>query len=483
MILHLFNPTPLRRLLPVIALALLTGCATVGPDYKAPNMNVAATWQAPPDPALLPGRSQVRQWWTLFNDPLLNRLIEEASQNNRDLLTAMARVEETRARLGVVRGDRLPSVDASAGVSRSRTSENAGGTGRTDTLYAPAIGASWELDLFGRIRRSVEAAEAEYQASEEDRTDVMITLYAQVAITYLDVRTAQARLAAAEANITSQEEVLALTESRLAHGLATNLDLARAKSLLARAQSEVPPLRIAISQGVNNLAVLLGRAPGTLHAKLMAPKPIPLPPARVTVGVPADLLRQRPDIRRAERTLAAQTARIGVATAALYPSFSLTGSFGFESVDTADLFDAASRAFSFGPSLRWNIFSGGRLRNLVKAQDAVTQQSLFFYEQTVLNGLREVENTLKAYVEDRVRLAALERSVAAARHSVKLSTDLYTQGLVDFQPVLDAQRDQFNFENQLAAARGDSAANFVRLYKALGGGWPGEKNQPPAGRG
>ena len=338
------------------------------------------------------------------------------------------------------------------------------------------MGASWEIDLFGRIRRTVEAATADYQASEEDRTDVMISLYSNVSLTYLEIRTNQARLAAAEANIVSQKEVLGLTRSRFKHGLATDLDVAQAERLLASAEAEIPPLRIALSQGINNLAVLLGSQPGSLHRELMEPQQIPLPPARATVGVPADLLRQRPDIRRAERQLASQTARIGVATADLYPTFSLSGVFGYESINTSDLFDAGSRAFSFGPSLRWNIFSGGRIRNQIKAQDAITRQFLLAYEQSVLNGLREVENTLKAYIEDRVRLAALERSVEAARRSVKLATDLYKQGLADFQPVLDAQRDQFNFENQLASARGDSAANFARLYTALGGGWDPEQH-------
>jgi NodT family efflux transporter outer membrane factor (OMF) lipoprotein len=476
-----FTKTKMQRVLIISLLFAFAGCATVGPDYKAPEIEVASDWQTVSDPAMLPRAELVQKWWTLFNDPFLNGLIETASLSNLDLLTAVARVEETRARLGVITGERLPSVDVSGSVLRGQTSENNYGTGNTDTFYSNGIGASWEIDLFGRIKRSVEAAKAQYQASEEDRTDVMISLYSSVSLTYLEIRTYQARLASAKSNIESQKDLLALTKSRLEHGLATELDLAQAKSLLASAESEVPPLRLAVSQGINNLAVLLGKRPGTIHKELLAPKPIPLPPSKVTVGVPADLLRQRPDIRKAERILAAQTARIGVEKSALYPSFSLTGSFGFESIDAGDLFDAGSSVFSFGPSLRWNIFSGGRIRNLVKAQDAVTRQSLLSYEQAVLNGLREVENNLKAYVEDRIRLAALERSVDAAQNAVRLAKDLYTQGLVNFQPVLDAQRDQFNFENRMAAAKGDSAANFVKLYASLGGGWdPNSSNESGA---
>ncbi len=470
------SETMLKRFLMIACILPLIGCMTVGPDYEPPATEMPAGWHNTGDPALVPNAALVRQWWTLFNDPLLNRLITEATKNNLDLMTAVARVEESRARLGIATGERYPSADIGGSVTQQRGSENSiSGAGYEETVYSTRAGASWQIDLFGRIKRSVEAATAQYQASEEDRTDVMVTIYADVALTYLDIRTYQARLAAANANIASQKKVLRLTRSRFKHGLTTDLDVAQSERLLARAEAEVPPLRIALAQGINNLAVLLGRRPGVLHKHLMTPQKIPLPPARATVGVPANLLRQRADIRRAERLLASQTARIGVAKADLYPSLSLTGSFGLEAVDFDDLFDAGSRVFSFGPSLRWDIFSGGRIRNKIKAQDAIVRQSLFKYEQTVLNALREVENTLKAYIEDRIRLSALERSVSAAHRSVKVATGLYKQGLADFQPVLDAQRDQFDFENQLAVARGNSAANFVRLYTALGGGWDPEK--------
>ncbi len=465
------------QLLLTASILFLTGCAAVGPNYQAPRPDMPPDWHTG-DPALLPEAKMIQNWWALFNDPMLTGFIEEASRSNLDLMLAVARVEEAWARLGIATGGRFPSVDASGTVTRVRTSEYSTGIGASNTIHATGIAASWEIDLFGRIRRTVEAATAKYQAGEEDHTDVMITLYSRVARTYLDVRTYQARLTAADANIKSQKKVLALTKSRFRHGLATDLDVAQAERILASSEAEVPPLRIELSRAINTMAVLLGRQPGALHKQLAEPRPVPLPPARATVGVPTDLLRQRPDIRRAERLLAAQTARIGVAKADLYPSFSLTGSFGFEAVDAADLFNAGSRVFSFGPSLRWNIFSGGSIRSKVKAQDAVTEQALLIYERTVLNALNEVENALKAYLEDRVRLSALQRSVSASRRSVKLATNLYKQGLVDFQNVLDAQRDQFTFENRLAAARGNSAANFVRLYTALGGGW--NPDRPPS---
>lgn len=455
----------------VLSVAIFIGCAAVGPDYQRPEMALPADWKTVDDPALLPHTGLVQYWWSLFNDPLLDQLIQTAKDNNRDLLAAVARVEEARANLGIARGEHLPRLDGEGSAARQRSSDNGLSPGIDDTVYGAGVTAGWEIDLFGRIRRSVEAATADYQASAEDRTDMMISLYANVALTYLELRTFQARLISAQANIASQTEVLALTRSRFRHGLATDLDVAQAERVLAGTEAEVPPLNIGLSQTINALAVLLGQAPGRLDTALSKPQAIPLPPERVTVGVPANLLRQRPDVRRAERQLAAQTARIGVLKADLYPSFSLFGSLGLESIDSGDLLDADSRVFAFGPSLRWNIFSGGRIRQRIKAQDARTQQALFGYEQSVLNALREVENALVAYIEDRTRLLALARSVDASRRSVKLATDLYKQGLVDFQQVLDAQRDQFSFENQYAAARGNSAANFVRLYAALGGGW------------
>ncbi len=477
------NKMPLgaRLMITLLAAAALAGCAAVGPNYRPPTIEMPNSWQTTDDPALLPRAELVKNWWSLFNDPLLDQLIQTATRNNRDLLAAIARMEEARANLGSTRGERLPRVDANGSAIRQETSDNGLNPGIDETLHGVSATAGWEMDLFGRIRRSVEAARADYQASTEDRTDILISLYANVALTYLDIRTFQARLTAAKANIESQKSVLALTQSRFRNGLASDLDVAQAERVLASTEAEVPPLKIGLSRSVNALAVLLGQTPGNLPPEIVTPLEIPLPPEKVTVGVPANLLRQRPDVRRAERQLAAQTARIGVIKADLYPSFSLTGAFGFESIDAGDLFNADSRVASFGPSLRWQIFSGGRIRQQIKAQDARTRQALLVYEQSVLNALREVENALVAYIEDRTRLAALQRSVVAARRSVKLATNLYKQGLVNFQLVLDAQRDQFNFENQFAAARGNSAANFVRLYKALGGGWDAQQVTHPKG--
>jgi NodT family efflux transporter outer membrane factor (OMF) lipoprotein len=451
---------------------LVAGCISVGPDYQRPEVTVPQAWRQGDDPAMVPDRGVACRWWTVFGDPLLERLIAEAAQNNLDVRQAVARVREARARLGVARGEHWPQVDTQGSVVRQRTSENGlSGVGVTETLYDVGLDASWEIDLFGRIRRSVEAARADFQASEEDRGDVLVSLYAEMARTYFNIRTYQARLVAAEGNIASQQKVLKLTRARFENGLATGLDMAQAEQVLAASQAELPPLRIGLVQAINTMGVLLGRPPGALFEELSRPGAIPVPPSSIAVGVPADLLRQRPDIRRAERQLAAQTARIGVAKADLYPRLSLSGSFGFEAIDVGDLFRSGSKTYGFGPTLRWLLFDGARVRGQIRVQDALTEQALYSYEQSVLNALNEAENALTEYLEQRNRLAALERSVSAAQRSVRLATRLYKDGLVDFQSVLDAQRELFNNENQLAAARGNTVINLVQLYKALGGGW------------
>ncbi len=459
---------------PLLLAAVLTvaGCMTVGPEYIKPTPSMPEYWLQSIDPALVPDKTSIYRWWTVFEDPMLTQLIEQAADSNLELKVAFARVNEARARLGAVSGEQVPLIDITGDINRQRGSENdisIGGV--TYNRYALGLDAGWEVDLFGRVRRSVEAAAADLQSIQENRNDVMVTLYAEVALTYLAVRTYQARLVAASGNIVSQRQVLSLTRSRFKHGLATDLDVAQAERVLGSSEAEVPPLRIELSRAINTIGVLLGCNPGTFHEKLNPVKPIPIPPEKITVGIPADLLRHRPDIRRAERELAAQTARIGIAKADLYPRLSLLGTFGLAAIDSKNLFESDSLAFTFGPALRWNLFDGSRIRSLVKVEDARTEQILMRYEQTLLNALNETENALTTYMEHRLRLEALERTVVAARRSVKLSTGLYKEGLTDFQNVLDAQRALFTFENQFAEARGNSVANLVRLYKALGGGW------------
>lgn len=454
------------------ALVMFSACASVGPDYEKPETKMPVEWKKPPDPALVRGEADIRKWWEVFADPQLTGLIKRSTKGNLDLKAAMARVKEARARVGIAAGRAYPEVNVPASAIRQGGSENdISQVAGTYNRFSAGLDASWEIDLFGRIRRSVEAAKADYQASEEDRVDVLVTLYSEVALTYLYVRTLQARLAATQKNIKSQKDMLKLTQVRFKNGLATGLDMAQAETVLASSESEVPPLKIELGQSYNNLALLLGLAPGSVEKELETPKDIPMPPLTVAVGVPTDLLRQRPDIRRSERQLAAQTARIGVATADLYPTFSLIGTVGFAATDASKWFHGGSGFFSFGPTFAWNLFDGGRIRSRIKVQDAITEQLLLDYEQTVLSAMRETENAFIAYVEQIATVAALTRTVKASTRSLKLATSLYKEGLADFQRVLDAQRSLFDYDNQLAQGQGQTSANLVSLYKALGGGW------------
>lgn len=444
----------------------------VGPDYVPPTVEVPENWQQPPDPAILPSSADITRWWTVFDDETLTDLIRQAARQNLDLRVAVARVNEARARLGVAVGGQAPVVDATGSAFRERSSENLGMPGGvTQNRFSVGLDASWEIDLFGRVGRAVEEATAGYQASEEDRNDVLITLYAEVARTYLDIRTYQMRLGAAKKNIDAQKQVSGIAKARYANGLTSQLDVFQAERVLANTEAEVPPLRIELARGINTMSVLMGKPPGTLHDLLKKAKPVPVPPETVAVGIPADLLRRRPDIRRAERLLAAQTARVGIASADLYPSLTLTGSLNLTALSAADIFNAGSGALAFGPALRWNIFDRDRIRSQIAVEDARTEQALLTYELTVLNALNEVENAIVAFLEQRIQFKSMERSVAASVKALRLATERYKEGLTDFQNVLDAQRELFNAENRMAAACGASAANLVRLYKALGGGW------------
>lgn len=342
---------------------------------------------------------------------------------------------------------------------------------RTDNYVNLGFDSSWELDFWGRIRRSVESADAGLQASIEGYRDVLVLLYSSVASAYVDVRTLQARIQYTEGNLRSQNETLQLTKDRRTAGLAPDLDVSQAELNTAQTESSLPLLRQALAQSIHRLGVLLGELPSALVPELSAPAPLPTAPASVTAGLPADLLRQRPDVREAERELAAQTARIGVAKADLYPRFSLSGTFVLDATDVGNLFTGAAKAWGFGPTFRWNLFDGGRVRSAIRVEEARTEQALTFYEQTVLNALEDVENAMVAYAEEKSRVTSLVRSVVAAQKSVDLVKILYTTGLTNFQNVLDMERKLFLQQDQLAESRGIVILNLIRIYRALGGGW------------
>jgi len=451
----------------------LVGCAAVGPDYVPPETGAPAAWHTDlrggvaaesPDPRLLAG------WWATLDDPLLSGLIEQALNANLDVGQAKARVREARARRGISQAGRSPTLDAGGSATRSKSSENSGG-GATRSFYAASSDAGWEVDIFGGVRRGVEAAEADLAASREELRDVLVTLIAEVALNYLDTRTYQSRLAVAEDNLAIQQQTFELIRSRYEAGLGDELALQQARSSLESTRAQIPVLRSGLEEAKNRLAVLTGKAPGGVHDLLAERKPIPVIPPMVAVGVPAETLRQRPDIRRAERSLAAQTARVGAATADFYPKFRLAGSIGLESLKSAELFQSASQAWNIGPSVSWNIFDAGAIRQNIEVQSAIGEQYLLAYEAAILGALEEVENALSAYVEEQLRRERLLVAVDAARQAEALAANQYSAGLVDFTIVLDAQRTLLSFEDQLAESDGAVVSGLIRLYKALGGGW------------
>jgi NodT family efflux transporter outer membrane factor (OMF) lipoprotein len=408
---------------------------------------------------------QLADWWKTLDDPVLSRLIEQAVGSNLDLKQAEAKVREVRARRGIAQAGLFPSLDASALATRSKRGENSG------SFYSAGFDAGWEIDVFGGVRRAVEAAEADLAASREDLRDVMVTLTAEVALNYLDVRTTQKRLAVTEQNLAIQQEAYDFIWWRCQAGLSNELELQQARYNLENTGAQIPGLRSSLEEAKNRLAVLTGRVPGAVHELLAETLPIPIVPPTVAVGVPAETLRQRPDIRGAERNLAAQTARIGVATADLYPKFRLVGSIGLESLKSSELFKSSSQAWNIGPGVSWNLFDAGAIRQNIEVQSAIQEQYLLAYEAAILGALEEVENGLTAFAEEHLRRERLAAAVDAARQAETLSSQEYLAGLVDFTTVLDAQRSLLSFEEQLAISDGTIIADLIRLYKALGGGW------------
>jgi multidrug efflux system outer membrane protein len=477
-----------------LGLVLLAGC-TVGPDYAPPPAAPPEDWATPLAGGEDDAAADLTRWWAALNDPMLDSLVERARAGSLDLRLAEARVREARALRGVAAADQFPTVDARGEYTGARTSENVGGSsfgpaGSETDLYSVGFDASWEIDIFGGVRRGVEAADADVQALEEGRRDVLVTLLAEVARNYVEARSFQQRLDVARANVAAQQTAVDLTGARFQAGLVSELDVMQATSNLASTRSQIPTLETGRRQAVHRLGVLIGQAPGALLAELEAPAPVPQGSGRVPVGLPSDLLRRRPDIRRAERELAAQTARIGVATADLFPKFALTGSIGLDAEEAASLFESGSLAWAWGPRVQWRVFDAGRIRANIRAQEARRDQNLAAYDSTVLGALEEVENALVAYGQEQERQAALGEGAAAAERSVVLAADLYRQGLSDFQNVLDAQRTLYELQDGLAASEASVTTNLIALYKALGGGWEeGERlasdlegsEEPPGG--
>jgi outer membrane protein, multidrug efflux system len=482
------SPFPARAavLWAAAAALALSGCAAAGPTYVRPEVQTPAAFHAQVSggsgaSAADPG--ELSSWWVLFGDPQLTRLIERTAEGNLDLRQAQARVREARARRIGAQAGAFPTLQARGSAVRSGSirAEEAGGGSTARSLYSGSFDAGWEADLFGGVRRSVEAAGADLQAREEEFRDVLVSLAAEVALNYVEVRTGQSRLREAEANLARQEETLGLAEARYEAGVTDALAVDQARANLEATRAQVPNLRTGVEEAKNRLAVLLGSPPGAVHDELADSKPVPLAAREAAVGVPADLLRRRPDVRASERNLAAQTARVGVATAELYPKLTLSGSIGLETLSAGSFFSALTRLWSFGPRITWPAFDAGAIRANIEIQSAGQERAFAAYESAILNALEQVENALTAYAEEQIRLEALREAARAASSGAELAERRYEAGLIDFLGVLDAQRSRFSAEDQLAQSQGAVTSNLIRLYKALGGGWTHFAEERPKG--
>ena len=456
----------------VLGCCWLAGC-TVGPDYQTPVIDMPDQWHQQLVEGFKIEDPMPSQWWELLNDPVLKELVRDVRQNNPDLESAYWGFVQSRYARDYVSGESYPSVDAVGSYRRNQYSEEGffggGFAAKPFDTYSIGFDASWESNIFGRFRRALESAQASYEARIENYRDVLVSLSAEAARNYVELRTLQARIEYTVQNIESQDAMLNLAQARFDSELAPRLDVEQARLNLADTRSQIPSLRSAEKAATNRLCVLTGKQPGELNELLADIKPIPMLPAEIGIQVPAELLRQRPDIRRAERELAAQTAQIGYVTADLYPSFSLSGNIGFEAMDFSNLTKNGSKYYGFGPSFQWNIFDGDRIRNQIKIEESKTKQLYWQYRSTVLAALEEVENAMTGYVQERQRQQALQESVDAAKKSVELVTTQYKNGLTDFQSVLVLQRSQFQQEDKLAQSEGQVVQNLIRIYKALGG--------------
>jgi outer membrane protein, multidrug efflux system len=461
--------------------ACLSGC-TVGPDYRPPSLQMPDAWHQEVTGELAGGQPEMRHWWESFGDPGLDRVVTEVADHNHSLAAALQRVVAARALRSGTAAAGLPHLGAAGRLDWFRNSGNGlqasfGSQGaQNENEVVLQANVSWEIDVFGRVRRRVEAADAELAAQVEDYHDLLVVLRADAAQAYVDLRSAQERLRLVRANAELQRNTLRLAQGRVDSGLAPAADVASAEQNLASTEALVPGLERALRGAENRLGVLLAASPAHVRELVGDGSEVPAAPARLPVGVPADLLRQRPDLRAAERRLAAEVARIGVATADLYPSFSLNGFLGYDSLDSTKTITSKSRTHDLAPGFSWRLFEFGAVRSEISAQEATAAAAQADYEQTVTAAIGETEDTLTGIVQEQLHAAALAAALAAARRATGLQRALYTDGLVDFQSVLDAERSQLGIEDQTAQSRAELARLAIQLYRVLGGGVP-----PPAG--
>jgi len=470
----------------MIAVAIVfSGCTMVGPDYVKPTAQEPAQWLESSDPKIASKEVEFSNWWTVFSDPVINKLVDAAYQQNLTLQIAGLRIYEARAELGIAFGSQYPQTQqglGSASINQlSKHAPNGAAADRYFSSYDIGLDAAWELDVWGKFRRAVQTGVANLEASIADYDDILVSLTADVARTYILLRTSEERLEVARQNVKIQKRSLEIAEVRFKAGAVTELDVTQARALLRSTESTIPGFVTDIRQAQNALAILLGKLPGEIDAMLGSTGLIPKVPPEVAVGIPAELLRRRPDIRLAERQLAAQSAQIGFAKADLFPHFSLFGTLGFQTSDHTslssnnsdfgDLFKKSSFTYTTGAGFNWDIFNYGRITNQVRVEDARFQELAVNYEDTVIRAAQDVEDAMVSFLQSQNAVFFLADAVKASKRSVDLSLIQYREGLVDYQRVLDTQRDLTTQEDNLVFTAGSVGRSLVDIYRALGGGW------------
>jgi multidrug efflux system outer membrane protein len=457
--------------LSVLAVSAVLAACAVGPDYKQPETKSPDQFVST-DPAQFATAEVEGDFWKAFNDQQLNTIIEEALTANHDIRIATSRLREARAIRGESRLDFAPTVTASGGRTESRGSQRqAVGFARDQDYYDAGFDAFWELDFFGRIRRNVEANSALVQAAEAGVYSTQVSITAEVARNYFELRGSQQRLEVAQRNAENQRETLRITTARLEAGRGTQLDTSRAQAQLSATLATIPDFESEIIRSILRLGVLTGKSPEALIPQLSTVQKLPTLPTTQNIGTPELLLRRRPDIKVAERQLASATAQIGVAVGDLFPRITFTGRFGFDAIDSGDLGKGSSESYAFGPSIQWAAFDLGRVRQQIKQREAATDRALAVYEQTVLQALEETDASMTAYVKAKVKQAHLQDSTTASLEAVTLARARYESGVADFLTVLDAERSALTAEDQLALSETQTATALLATYKALGGGF------------
>jgi multidrug efflux system outer membrane protein len=450
---------------------IFASCTMVGPNYVVPVIETPNQWAHANEAAFSVVPSQdLSQWWSILGDDTLSSLIKESLQNSPDIHTAQAKLREARARRDLSGSNRFPTLNASFAGSRTRTSSKVG-SGNSSNLFDAGFDAAWEPDVFGGLRRGQQAADADLMAASADLHNTQVSLAAEVALNYIEYRLFQQRLAIAERNLATQAETLQITVWREQAGLVTTLEVDQAKTNLEQTRATIPSLKTNLIEAENRLAILQGKAPASLNLLLAKTASLPAIPYQLAINIPAETLRQRPDVKAAEQRVIAETARIGQQTANLYPSFSLSGSFGWKALTLGSLGSAGTVASSLVASVTQTIFDAGRIRNQINIQTAVQEQAVSVYEKTVLTALEDVENTLAAYANNRERQLSLASAVVTSRSAAQLARQRFENGLVDFNVVLDTERTLLSTEDSLANTEAEGLTSLIGLYKAMGGGW------------